>query len=107
MSEKINVHASQVQVLRDTVKEMDQLAQRGLDQIEGLALVAIQSLATPDGQRNTDALVQLLRVIADMAFRTADYVSLEADEVGCRYVDDSKMRHQVALALKSSAEVSA
>ena len=103
MSEKTNVHASQVQVLRDTVKEMDQLAQRGLEQIEGLALVAIQSLATPDGQRNTDALVQLLRVIADMAFRTADYVSLEADEVGCRYVDDSALRQHASNALKPTA----
>lgn len=103
MSEKINVHASQVQVLRDTVKEMDQLVQRGLGQIEALALVAIQSLATPEGQRNTDSLVQLLCVIADMAFRTADYIGLEADEVGCRYVDDSALRQHASNALKPTA----
>lgn len=87
---------SEIQTLRDTVKAMDRLSQRGLNQIEAIARIAIQSLETPDGQRNTEALSHVLHLIADIAFLTGDSVSLEADEVGCRYVDDAHTRRQVA-----------
>lgn len=98
---------SEIKTLRDTVKTMDCLAQRGLSQIEAIARLAILSLETPDGQRNTDALSHALRVIADMAFRTGDSVSFEADEVGCRYVDDAHARRLVASSSRDPGAVQA
>lgn len=98
---------SEIQTLRDTVKTMDCLAQRGFDQIEAIARLAILSLETPDGQRNTEALSHALRVIADMAFRTGDSISFEADEVGCRFVDDAHARRLVASSSREPGSVHA
>lgn len=96
-----------IQTLRSSIKTMDQLSQRGLSQIEAVARVAAQSIERSGGEGRTGDLMQVLRVIADMALSTCDAISFEADEVGCGFVDEKHPSRPIGPGAEGRQEVAA
>lgn len=77
----------ELESLRRTIETMDSLAQEGLSHIAAVARLALIALQTPDGHRDTMAIVGALHAIWAMAGEIEAGVTAEAAEVGCAHVD--------------------
>lgn len=87
----------EVQKLRNAVEFMDCLSQSGFSEIASIAQLALSSLETPDGYRHLDNIANALKAIWGKAEDIQNYISSEAEQVGCNYTDDDQRRRWDAL----------
>ena len=83
-------------LLRDAVECADAIAQEGLSKIVSLASLALVGLESPNSHVGPEHIAQALIAIEEIAERTEELITLEADRVGCRYVDEAAARRSAA-----------
>ncbi len=76
----------------ETVRTMDRLSQDGFGRINGLARLALLSLETPEGHRNTVGLVAALTTIGMIAEDMESCINEWAGHVGYAYRDEAWQR---------------
>lgn len=73
--------------VKETVLAIDRVSQDGFGRIHGLAKLALLSLETPEGHRNTGGLVAALTTISMIAEDMENCINDWAGHVGCAYRD--------------------
>ncbi|WP_422012684.1 hypothetical protein [Roseateles sp.] len=83
--------ASELQALRDKVRDLDQIAQDAAAQIFALTKLTIHGLKT-NAQVSARELICVLDAIQFYAEMFENDINAEAERVGCEYVDEDKRR---------------
>ena len=99
MSKAINTAPAmpdEIRDLRGTIEFMDGLAQDGLDQIEGIARLALLALETPNGSVSMEDIASALEAIREKAETTMAHISNQAEEWECNATNEAKSRRREA-----------
>lgn len=83
-------------LLRDAVKCADAHAQDGLSRIASLARLVLAGLESAGPLVSQEDIARVFITIEELAERTEELISMEADRVGCRYVDEAAGRRSDA-----------
>lgn len=83
-------------LLQDAMACADAIAQDGLSRIAGLARIVLTGLESPHSHISPEHIAQVFITIEEIAERTEELISLEADRVGCRHTDDAVARRSDA-----------
>jgi hypothetical protein len=78
-------NGADVQTLRDTVRQMDELSYRGFSQIAGLARLAIAALESPTGQEVGKDAAAAFRAVFETADLVENEINVVAERVGAHY----------------------
>lgn len=78
---------SEVKTLRETVTQMDNLSQDGCSEILTIVKFALAWLEKPVAKHNLESLVIALNMIGYKAEDMQNCINLEAEGVGCNYVE--------------------
>jgi len=89
--------------LKDVVKTIDSLSQKGFSEIGAIARLALVALESPSlHHRTSDDIAKALQAICYMSDDTSNCINCEAEQVGSHYVDESRARrHKAQLALNA------
>jgi hypothetical protein len=88
--------ADRERLLRNAVECSDAIAQDGLSRIASLARIVLTGLESPHSHISPEHLAQVFITIEEIAGRTEELITLEADRVGCRHVDEAAARRSDA-----------
>ena len=81
--------------LRNTISEIDCLAQDAFSKIASMAQLALLAMEQPRTYANgcfMDSIAQMLNAIASEAQNIENCINATAEGVGCNYVDDAQRR---------------
>jgi len=81
-----------LKALRGALNTIDGLSQDGLSQIATMARLALVALEHPQGHQIPELMFHTLRAIWGKAEDLENCINVEAERVGCNFVDESLRR---------------
>ena len=84
--------APTVPQLRDAIESMDSLSESGFSEIASIAKMALAYLETPNVALHVEDIANALSAIQGKAEDIKNCINYQAEEVGCNYVDEAKIR---------------
>lgn len=84
--------APTVPQLRDAIELMDSLSESGFSEIASIAKMALAYLETPNVALHVEDIANALSAIQGKAEDIKNCINYQAEEVGCNYVDEAKIR---------------
>lgn len=78
--------------LRDAIESMDSLSEIGFSEIASIAKMALAYLETPNVGFRIEDIANALSAIQWKAEDIKNCINCQAEEVGCNYVDEAKLR---------------
>ena len=84
------------QQLRNAVTEIDTMAQGAFSEIAAIAKLALATLETPAAYIDPESMAILLNAIWGKAIDAENYINVEAEGVGCNYIDQAERRRSDA-----------
>jgi hypothetical protein len=82
--------------LRSAITDMDCLSQSAFDEIASIAQLSLAWLERPDGHRNVEVIASALNNIVFRAQNAAECIGLEAEGVGCEFIDSESQARRMA-----------
>ncbi|BCL91935.1 hypothetical protein ACNRBS_10535 [Ralstonia pseudosolanacearum] len=105
-----SIHFADAQKLREAIQNIDAMSQEGFSEIRAIARLALMSLLTPEGQRDTESLAYAFQAICGKADQSGNSINWEAEQVGCNHSDAAMIRrfdaYRSAEAMRRALEVS-
>lgn len=103
--------AAEIAAHAETIRTMDGLAQDGFGRIAAMARVALLAFESEVKSQNLDAFAGVFEAIRVIAEDVENCINVEAEQVGCNYVDpvharrgDAVRRAAVAAATSSGRD---
>ncbi|MFN3071950.1 hypothetical protein ACKWMY_28110 [Serratia sp. J2] len=88
--------------LHAAITDIDCLSQQAFSEIAAAADLLLHWMESPEGYQRPDVIAAALSSISHKAQQTLENIGLEAESVGCEYVDlDSKRRFAALEAFKA------
>lgn len=88
--------------LHAAITDIDCLSQQAFSEINAIAELTLRWMESPEGYQRPDVISAALSSISHKAQQTLENIGLEAESVGCEYVDlDSKRRFAALEAFKA------
>ncbi len=88
--------STELETLQSTITTMDCHSQNGFSEIATLASIALNLMETEQAYLSPETIAQLLTTIRDKAVETENIINVEAEEVGCNYVNEEAARRYEA-----------
>lgn len=83
-------HLAEIQRLRSTIAELNEIAQKALGQIGTVADLALLALESPRGQTDTIRMAEAFKMVSSHSTEAWEAITGVAGRVGCSYFDETE-----------------